>query len=105
MSPTPPIENRERRRGGLLDSSRGNEALISAKGRLLPGNLSLVTSAATRKMGFPRHALRPSVPFGPAGPERAPIRTPVQTSPAHSTAEQKLRPSFLALFFRRIRID
>src|SRR2546428_5569284 len=39
-------------------SSRGNEAPISAKRPGFQDNLSLVTAAATRKMGFFRHALR-----------------------------------------------
>src|SRR5205085_37786 len=39
-------------------SSRGNEALIPDKRLGFQGNLSLVTSAATRKMGFLKHALR-----------------------------------------------
>src|SRR5437879_4577123 len=38
-------------------SSRGNEALITVKGREFQDNFNLVTSAATRKMGFFRRTL------------------------------------------------
>ncbi len=39
-------------------SSRGNEALISAKSSGFQDNLSLVTSVATRERGFSKYALR-----------------------------------------------